>query len=203
LYGDGRLIAYSGGEVTWGEARHNTRRWFAGRFKNPPPPPPVGCAAKKKPSFACHRNGRANRSIVMMKPLPNQGPKRNVAPLIRRRRTCLGCDAPLARKRLGRPPRHCSDRCREKAYEERNFATYATARIRAKAIRRNSQKLPRISETCESDFADRRSVFSVSRDLIGHGCFKFDSPRLDPAVARTIIKREVPGLVYQMAARGE
>jgi hypothetical protein len=57
--------------------------------------------------------------------------------------------------------------------------------------------------TYEGDFADRGSVFSVPRDLIGHSNFNFNGPRLDPAVGRTIIKRELPGLTYQKPMRGE
>jgi hypothetical protein len=114
------------------------------------------------------------------------------APRTQRQRTCLTCGARLERKRMGRPARYCSDRCRDKAYEGRNFSDFAAARIRDKAIRRNSQKKAETSIACKGDFAGRGSVFSVPLDLIGHASFKFDSPGLEPTVVRTILKTELP-----------
>jgi hypothetical protein len=122
-------------------------------------------------------------------------------PRTQRQRTCLTCGARLERKRTGRPARYCSDRCRDKAYEGRNFSVFAAARIRDKAIRRNSQKKPETSIACEGVFADRGSVFSVPLDLIGHASFRFDSPILDSTVVRTILKTELPGA--KKRTRGE
>jgi hypothetical protein len=127
-----------------------------------------------------------------MKQLANRHPKRNAAPRMQRQRTCEICGVRLERKRTGRPARYCSDRCRDKAHEERNFSVFATARIRDKDIRRNSQKKPEISTACEGDFAGRGSVFSVPLHLIGHASFRFHGPRLDSTVVRTILKNELP-----------
>jgi hypothetical protein len=90
---------------------------------------------------------------------------------------------------------------RDKAYEERNFAIYATARIRDKAIRRNSTKMPITSMACKGDLAGRGSVFSVPLDLIGHASFKFDSPPLDRAVVRTIFKKKLPDIKSERGER--
>src|SRR5262249_10143994 len=124
--------------------------------------------------------------------LPKPDSKRNAAPLMHRRRTCKTCGARLVRKRTGRPARYCSDRCRDKAYEGRNFSAFAAARIRDKAIRRNSRKIFVTSEACEGDFAGRGSVFLVPLDLMGHASFKFDSPPLDADVVAAILKTELP-----------
>ena len=102
-------------------------------------------------------------------------------PRTKRWRNCLTCGARLERKRTGRPARYCSDRCRDKAYEGRNF----------KAVRRNSRKNLETSITCRGVFADRGSVFSVPLDLIGHAGFRFESPRFDPTVVRTILENEL------------
>jgi hypothetical protein len=118
--------------------------------------------------------------------------KLNAGPSMQRRWTCKTCGARLERKRTGRPAKYCSDRCRDKAYEGRNFSAFATSRIRGEAIRRNSTKTSAISEACEGDFADRASVFSAPLDLIGHASLKFDSPHLDPTVVRTILDNELP-----------
>jgi hypothetical protein len=112
---------------------------------------------------------------LTMTRLPNHDSNRNDVPFLKRRRTCLTCGARLERKRLGRLARYCSDRCRDKAYEGRNFSVFATARIRDEAIRRNSQKIPVTSKACEGDFAGRGSVFSVPLDLIGHASFSIES----------------------------
>jgi hypothetical protein len=112
----------------------------------------------------------------------------NRPPRTQRQHTCLTCGARLECKRLGRPARYCSDRCRDKAYEGRNFSVFAAARIRGKAIRRNSQE----TEDCEDDFAGRGSVFLVPLDLMGHASFKFDSLPLDADVVAAILKTELP-----------
>jgi hypothetical protein len=113
-------------------------------------------------------------------------------PRMQRLRKCGTCGAQIKRKRRGRIAKYCSDRCRDKAYEERNFSTFATARIRDKAIRRNSQKKPETSMTCKGDFAGRGLVFSVPQDLVGHDSFRFESPRLHPIVLRAILENELP-----------
>jgi hypothetical protein len=122
-------------------------------------------------------------------------------PRTQRLRTCLTCRSRFERKRTGRPARYCSDRCRDKAYEGRNFSVFATARIRDKAIRRNSQKKPETSMACKGDFAGRGPVFLVPLDLIGHASFRFDSSRLDPTVVGVILKKELPGLTNKKTAR--
>jgi hypothetical protein len=111
---------------------------------------------------------------------------------MQRLRACLTCGARLERNGAGRPAKYCSARCRDKAYEGRNFSVFAAARIRDKAIRRNSIKKSDTSMACKGDFAGRGSVFSAPWDLIGHASFKFDSPHLDPTVVRTILENELP-----------
>ena len=135
-----------------------------------------------------------------MRQLPKLDSERNAAPRLQRLRTCLTCGKRLERKRCGRPAQYCSPRCRDRAYEGRNFAVSATARIRKtcglqsdQAIRRNGKKTPANSVACEGDFAGRGSAFSVPLDLVGNASHRFDSaPRLDPAVRRAILKSELP-----------
>jgi hypothetical protein len=107
-------------------------------------------------------------------------------------RTCKTCGARLERKRTGRPARYCSPRCRDKAYEGRTFSAFATSRIRNEGIRRNSIKKSDTSMACKGDSAGRGSGFSVPLDLIGHASLRFDSPRLEPTVLRTILENELP-----------
>jgi hypothetical protein len=157
----------------------------------PSTPPRKRSSRKEKPGVAFHRDA-GQQFVLTMARLPNRDSKLNAASSMQRRRTCETCGALLDRKRIGRPARYCSNRCRDKAYEARNFSVFATARIRDKAIRRNSLKKSDTSITCEGVFVDRGLVFSVPLDLIGHASLRFDSPRLDPTVVRTILENELP-----------
>jgi endogenous inhibitor of DNA gyrase (YacG/DUF329 family) len=104
-----------------------------------------------------------------------------------RNAVCENCGGKIARKRDGRIRRYCSDRCRQQAFR---YAKTGQAYPSSQALR-NDGNTPASSMPSEGHFGGRGSRFKAPRDLLGHACFQFHGPRLEPAVARAIADREI------------
>jgi hypothetical protein len=100
---------------------------------------------------------------------------------------CENCGGKIARKRDGRIRRYCSDRCRQQAFR---YAKMPGMRNTFRPLR-NAPNNPSSSRASEGHFGHRGYCFKAPRDLLGHACFQFAGPRLDPALVRAIADREI------------
>ena len=104
---------------------------------------------------------------------------------------CQNCGRPLRPKRGSRRQTYCGCRCRSEARRNRNFVASGHTRYPGQASARSVDNPPLLSMASEGRFGHRGYRFNAPRDLLGHACFKFHSPRLDPPIVRAIIDREI------------
>ena len=72
--------------------------------------------------------------------------------------TCASCGRVLIAKHTGRKRHYCSDRCRDRARQDRAYAFRGTAIGAGSRVPRNAGNSSNISKNCGQDFGGRASV---------------------------------------------
>jgi len=111
-----------------------------------------------------------------------------------------GCERELPKRKLGRPPKYCTKRCRKAAFRERRWyrgGISSPARV-IPDEGQNASKKDSNSKDYDAKNCDLASQFSVPLDLVG-GCSRPwpGAPRLDRKLRQRIIELEVGGVVLR------
>jgi hypothetical protein len=105
-----------------------------------------------------------------------------------RKLTCEFCGVGLTHKRTGRIRKYCSDRCRDAARRERQFASFVGAfgptHTEIARTHETTEKSSTNSMTCKTEKSGRGSPVN----LFGGGSFVFpDAIKVDPVLRRKIV----------------
>jgi hypothetical protein len=125
--------------------------------------------------------------------------KNAMMPGLGRRSQCPTCGKDLRLRRgAGRQKRYCSPHCRRVAKSGREFDRKAQELISGPASTGMAGLSPFASKTstetaaCRGEFGDRPCRFSVPRNVLGGGSFRFPgTPRLDRATREVICFLEI------------
>jgi hypothetical protein len=110
-----------------------------------------------------------------------------------------GCGRQLPKRKLGRPAKYCSPRCRKEAFREKRWNTAGIsfpARVVPEAGQ-NASKRTVNSNTSEAPKANPPSKFSVPLNLLGGGRQWPGAPKLERGLWAYIIDLEVGGVVLR------